>query len=370
MTRGGLRRQRRAAFDDSREGWQELADRTLALAHSAGLDAVGITTVAPFVEARAAIEDRKRRGFADTMGFTFAKPERSTDPGSTLPGAASLIVAARRYKRADELPAAGALSGRVARYSWIDHYKPLRAGLQVLADELQGAGFRTRVLADDNALVDRAAAYRAGIGWLGKNANLLVPGLGSWFVLGALVTDAALPATSASPVADGCGGCVRCLDGCPTRAIIGPGVVDARRCLAWLVQKPGPFPTEFREALDDRIYGCDDCQEVCPPNRTAERHHPHPPTEPDAQPFIELDGLLRASDIELLQRHGRFYLPGRDPNILRRNALLAWGNVAARPGISPSSESRDLVRRFVDHDDMSVRDAALWAWKRAGLPEE
>src|SRR6185295_8008395 len=102
--------------------------------------------------------------------------------------------------------------------------------------------------ADDNSLVDREAAYLAGLGWYGKNANLLLPGQGSWFVLGSVVTDAPLP-VAAAPATDGCGGCRRCLDGCPTGAIVAPGVVDARRCLAWLEQRPGPFPVEFRAAL-------------------------------------------------------------------------------------------------------------------------
>ena len=374
MTRGGLRRQRRAAFDDSAAGWEALADRLLAMGPTVGLDALGITGVEPFDEARRAIVDRKQRGLADTMGFTFAKPERSTDPSTTLPGAASLIVAARRYRREDpDRP--GEASARVARYSWVDHYRPLRAGLQTLAAELQQSGFRTRVMADDNALVDRAAAYRAGLGWLGKNANLLLPGQGSWFVLGALVTDACLPVTSQRAVPDGCGSCTRCIDACPTAAIISPGVVDARRCLAWLVQKPGVFPDEYREALGDRIYGCDDCQEVCPPNRTADRHFPPVSAETDAEPWIGFIHLLTATDDELLARHGRFYLPGRDPNILRRNALIAWANTVAESVAGPVAESVDrrgdesmiaVVRGYLDHHDPAVRDAAAWACQRVG----
>ena len=121
------------------------------------------------------------------------------------------------------------------------------------------------MVADDNALVDREAAVRAGLGWYGKNSNVLLPGAGSWFVLGTVITDAPLP--SSSRLSDGCGPCRRCLDGCPTGAIVAPGVVDARRCLAWLVQAPGSIPEDFRPAIGDRMYGCDDCQEVCPPNR-------------------------------------------------------------------------------------------------------
>src|SRR5438105_6711215 len=139
-----------------------------------------------------------------------------------------------------------------------------------MARRLEVDGWRARVLADDNALVDREAARRAGLGWYGKNANVLLPGAGSWFVLGSVVTDAPLPPAD-HEVPDGCGSCTRCLDGCPTGAIVAPGVVDARRCLAWLVQQPGSFPVELRAALGDRIYGCDDCQEVCPPNHRAER---------------------------------------------------------------------------------------------------
>src|SRR5690606_28594835 len=143
--------------------------------------------------------------------------------------------------------------GRVARYARADHYGELRAALRAVAGELKAAGWRARVLADDNALVDREAAYRAGLGWYGKNANLLLPGRGSWFVLGSVVTDAPL-ARTAEPVADGCGACTRCLDGCPTGAIVAPGVVDARRCLAWLLQVEGPFPREHRVVLGDRLY--------------------------------------------------------------------------------------------------------------------
>ena len=131
----------------------------------------------------------------------------------------------------------------VARYAQRDHYKLLGDGLRAVAAGLKAAGWKARVVVDDNALVDREAAHRAGLGWFGKSANILLPGRGSWFVLGSVVTDAPLDASN-GPVDDGCGSCRRCIDSCPTGAIVAPGVVDARRCLAWLVQSPGVFPKD------------------------------------------------------------------------------------------------------------------------------
>ena len=240
-----------------------------ALGLASGLDAVGVAPATPFVATRRHLEARKAAGLHGGMGFTYRNPARSTDPGAAVAGARALVVGARAYHQPTP-PAPAGPAGRVARYAWVDHYRPLRDGLRAVARRLKADGWRAVVFADDNSLVDREAAYRAGLGWYGKNANVLLPGLGSWFVLGAVVTDAPL-APAAAPVDDGCGSCRRCLDGCPTDAIVAPGVVDARRCLAWLVQQPGSFPVEYREALGDRIYGCDDCQEVCPPNRRAER---------------------------------------------------------------------------------------------------
>ncbi|MBW3601878.1 MAG: DUF1730 domain-containing protein, partial [Actinobacteria bacterium] len=180
---------------------------------------MGITDARPFDRARRALEERKAAGLHGGMHFTYGNPRRATDPSATLPGARSLVVAARAYRRTAPLPAPAAPAaprGQVAQYSWRDHYAPLRDALGAVAAALHAAGWRARVLVDDNALVDREAAYRAGIGWFGKNANLLIPNAGSWFVLGSVVTDAPLPTdadadAAAEPVADGCGSCTRCL---------------------------------------------------------------------------------------------------------------------------------------------------------------
>ncbi len=327
----------------------------------AGLVALGVTGVAPLLDARAALIERQSLGYDATMQFTYRNPQRSTEPEALLAGAASLVVAAWPYPGGESQlrpvsdAAHSATTGRVARYATRDHYADLRAALATVAAELESAGHRTRIVADDNALVDRAAAHRAGVGWFGKNANLLVPGHGSWVLLGSVVTDAVL--AESEPIPDGCGPCRRCIDGCPTGAIVAPGVVDARRCLAWLVQAAGPIPEQFREALGDRIYGCDDCQEVCPPSRRS----PQGEQQPDAEgSIVNLLELLASDDQALLERHGRWYIANRDPRYLRRNAIVALGNGAQ----TDDGRVREVLAGHTQGNDPLLAEHAVWALGR------
>ena len=336
-----------------------------AVGRAAGLEAIGITTAEPFAETRAVLEARRAAGLDGGMQFTYRNPGRSTDPEAALPGARSIIVGALSYLRADP-PADAAASGaahvtaRVARFAWSDHYDALRQALAPMAETLRDHGHRALVLVDDNRMVDRAAAHRAGLGWYGKNSTLLLPGAGSWYVLGSVVTDAALPADAA--VADRCGSCDRCRPACPTGALVEPGVLDGRRCLAWLVQAPGVFPRQYRAALRDRIYGCDDCQDVCPVNRTAARHHPPPAADGSATGTVDVIALLRASDDEVLARWGRWYIAGHAPRWLRRNALLVLGNT----GSAADPEVVATVRAALVDADPMVRAHAVWAAARLG----
>jgi len=343
-----------------------LTDEVLSVGRAAGLDAVGVCDAAPFTDARRALEERKAAGLHAGMGFTYRNPARSTTPGANLPDARALVVGAVSYHRADDGTAEATDSvgpqARVARYAREDHYATLHAALGEVSRRLRADGWRTRISVDDNTVVDRAAAHRAGLGWFGKNANLLLPGRGSWFVLGALITDAPLRASD-GPVDDGCGTCRRCLDGCPTTAIVAPGVVDARRCLSWLLQAPGSFPVEFRAALGDRIYGCDDCQEVCPPNRRLDDEGLA--SDPPGSAVTAVLDLLSASDDELLARHGRWYLHERQPRWLRRNALVVLANIG--DGADPAVAAA-LQRALADPEPV-VRAHAVWAAGRLGRPE-
>jgi len=333
-------------------------------ARELGLHRVGVTDASVLERARPELERRRREGLSDTMGFTFRDPVRSTDPGRAVEGARSIIVAGLSYHldESTETAEVPALAARVARYARHDFYTPLRTALQKVALRLRADGFRAVVFADENDLVDREVAWRAGLGWFGKNANLLLPGAGSWFVLGSVVTDAQLQ-PAAKPVADGCGSCRACLDDCPTGAIVEPGVVDARRCLAWLVQKPGVFPREFRVALGDRIYGCDDCQESCPPTvRLADRITGRVDVEGTGA-HVDLLEMLTSSDDVLLERFGRWYLAERNPRWLRRNALVILGNTGA--GVRDERVGR-VLRQYLEGDDPLLRAHALWAASRIG----
>ena len=338
----------------------------LGVGVAAGLARVGIAPATVMSRARNAILSRKQLGLSDTMQFTFRNPERSTDPTLSVVGARALVVGA--YSYATPMGAANSsaspekLSARIAAYAWADYYEQLRAALKVIADELRGDGWRALVLADDNALVDREAAYLAGLGWYGKNSNLLIEGSGSFFVLGSVVTNAPLEVNQ-NLVVDSCGACRRCLDTCPTGAIIEPGVVDARKCLAWLLQKPGVFDWDFRVALGDRIYGCDDCQEVCPP--TVRSRSGSENAHVEVTPYRSLMSMLNSSDADLLASVGQWYIAKRNPMWVRRNALIVLGNI----GDNRDADVRNVLVRYLAHGEPILRAHAVWAAARLNLRE-
>jgi epoxyqueuosine reductase len=336
-------------------------DELRELGRPAGIEHLGVAPADVLERARTALHERRAAGLAAGMGFTYRDPDRSTDPRQAVAGARSILVAARSYLADHEPPRPPGAQARVARYAWVDHYAPLREALRTMARRLRAAGEKAVAFADDNAIVDREVAYRAGLGWFGKNANLLLPGAGSWFVLGCIVTTAAYP-PSAAPVADGCGTCHRCVDACPTGAIVAPGVVDANRCLAWVLQRPGAIPVELRPAVGDRLYGCDDCQEHCPPTVHLGRRHRRP-LPADAQAWVDVLDLLDADDEALLDRHGRWYIAGREPRWLRRNALVILGNV----GDPNDSRVVTTLARYRHSSDAILAEHARWASERLGL---
>ena len=354
------------ADDPSSIDKSKYTEQLLALGRNSGLHQVGVASAEVLHRARQALNERKSQGLHNQMQFTYRNPNRSTDPTATLPSAKSVIVGALSYStQMPEQPEK--LSARVARYVWSDYYAQLRESLRQIAKQLESDGFRAVVLADDNSIVDREVAYQAGLGWFGKNSNLLIAGAGSYFVLGCVVTNAPL-AFEEKPVDDGCGSCRRCLDNCPTQAIIAPGVVDANKCLSWLLQKPGVFDRDFRVALGDRLYGCDDCQEVCPPTVRFEKRASVVADElvkhdDRTTAWVSVQKILLADDESLLKEFGAWYIANRDPKWLRRNALVILGNI----GDANDKLVVELLQKYCNHSDAILRSHAVWAAARLGL---
>ncbi len=326
----------------------------LDAARSLGIERAGVCTVEPFEDTRFDLEQRKQSGMSDRLGFTFTDPGRSTDIRRTFPWAERLVVAARTY-----VPDAGnpgpaeTGTGRIARFSTEDHYQPLREALTTLAGRMRDRGHLAEVLVDDNRLVDRAAAVRAGIGWWGKNTMVLTNRFGPWVLLGSIVTSAPLDVSHRDDRS--CGTCSACLPACPTGALVAPGVLDARRCIAALLQQRGSLPLEYREAIGDRIYGCDDCLDACPPG------HRLLETSTDRRGRRELVALLSLTDAELDAEFDRFYVPGRKMRYLRRNLLNALGNSGDESAIG-------VLTEYARSADPLLADHAVWALGRIGGP--
>jgi epoxyqueuosine reductase len=327
----------------------------------AGITHVGVTSADVLAETRDELFRRRDAGLHGEMGFTYRNPERSTDPLRSVTGARSVIVAARPYLTDEDPPSPSATAGphaRVGRYAWVDHYAPLRMALRDVAKRIRRADHRAVAFADDNSIVDRAVAHRAGLGWYGKNANLLLPGAGSWFVLGSIVTTAHYEPTG-PPASDGCGSCVRCIDACPTGAIVAPGVIDANRCISWILQKPGSIPVEYRAAIGDRIYGCDDCQDACPISvRLGRRNTIDLDAAADA--WVDAIALLDADDDAIDARYGHWYVTDRDFRWVRRNALVVIGNV----GDPADARVQRVLAHYRAHIDPILAEHATWATDR------
>ena len=231
----------------------------------------------------------------------------------------------------------GRARGGLPRYAWRDHYALLRERLDALGRRLGGS---YRVLVDENHHVDRAGAERAGVGFIGKNTMLITRAHGSWVVLGTLVTDVELEASP--PLDAGCGSCTLCIDACPTGALDEPGVLDSTRCLSYWTQTPGEMPADVMDALEDRVYGCDICQDVCPWNRGVEKRRAGEPPADDARAErLARRRGSRTTAHELVDELERLYVPRNDPRWLRRNALVALGNV----GRAGDERARRALRR-------------------------
>ena len=236
--------------------------RIKAQAYGLGFDLAGITTLGP-ADSAAAFEDWLARGYAGDMDYLPRGAEKRRDTRLPFVGAVTAIVVGLNYGGTSE-------SGPIARYARGDDYHDLMwKKLDALREWIEGAvghSVRGRSYVDTGPILERDLARRAGLGWFGKNTNLINPKIGSFFFIGALLVDVELQADTPFE-ADRCGNCTRCLEACPTQAFVAPRILDATRCISYLtIEAKGDIPEELRPAMGELLYGCDICQDVCPWN--------------------------------------------------------------------------------------------------------
>jgi epoxyqueuosine reductase len=318
-----------------------------------GFDRVAIGPAGPPVHADA-FERWLDAGYAGDMHYLARGRQVRLDPQRLLPGARSVVAVALSYGPASEAdgwqPVACYARGR----DYHDVIRPRLVALGARLRELAGPETRSRACIDTSAVLERDLAARAGLGWVGKNTNLLDQRLGSFFFIGIVLTTAELHADEVVP--DRCGTCMACLDACPTGAFVAPYLLDARRCISYLtIEHRGPIEDELRPAIDGWIFGCDVCQTVCPWNRKAPA-----PTEQSfraREPLDSFETLLGLDEDEFRARFKGSAVRRAKRSGLARNLALAIGN-RRDAGAVPA-----LTRALGDQDPV-VRDAASWALER------
>ena len=338
---------------------ESLSARLKERARAAGIDTLGIAAASALERDGAALAAWLSGNKQAGMAWMARDPAQRADPTKLLPGCRSVVVAAMNYWPGEEAePRAG--EGRVALYArGRDYHKVLGAKLKALASWLDAeAGASSRAFVDTGPVLERAWAERAGVGWIGKNANLLTRDMGSWLLLGEILTTAALDADE-GPHAEFCGSCTACLDACPTGAIESPGVVDAHRCISyWTIEHRGPIPEEKRSGLESWIFGCDVCQTVCPWNVSfAQATPPDKFARRDDLRGLDPEEILGLDEATFRIRYSGTALMRATWRGMRRNACIVLGNAG-------NSKSLGALRRALDDDDPVVRDHAAWAIAR------
>ena len=325
-----------------------------ARARELGFDRVAIGPADP-PEHGGALEAWLDAGYAGTMSYLDRGRAERLDPARLLPGARSVVAVAMSYNKSTEDDWRG-----VSRYArgrdYHDVIRPRLVELGEFIGSAAGAPVASRAAVDSSAVLERDLAARAGLGWIGKNTNLLTPSLGSYFFIGIVLTTAELPFDQREP--DRCGTCTACLDACPTRAFVAPYVLDARRCISYLtIEHRGDIAGELADQLGEWVFGCDVCQEVCPWNRKAEPGH-EPALEPSGS-FGALESLLELDREEFRARFRGSALTRTKRAGLLRNAAIVLANRGDRRAVG-------VLERALGDEDAVVRHAAAWALAKLG----
>lgn len=349
--------------------YDELAERIRRWGLELGFQQIGIADLDIRED-----EERLMRWLAlgrhGTMEYMHRHGSMRARPNELVPGTVRVISARMDYRSPDARPAADVLEnpelGYVSRYALgRDYHKVMRSRLAHLAKKIEAevSPSSHRAFVDSGPVLEKAFARRAGLGWIGKHTNLINRGAGSWFFLGEILTDIPLPIDT--PATDHCGTCQACIEVCPTKAIVAPYELDATRCISYLtIELRGSIPVEFRKAIGNRIYGCDDCQLFCPWNKFARMS-----VEPDFATRHALDG---ASLVSLFDWSEDEFLRRTEGSAIRRIGYECWlRNVAVALGNAPTSATVvQALQAKRDHPSALVREHVEWALQQhANTPD-
>ncbi|MCR1836120.1 tRNA epoxyqueuosine(34) reductase QueG [Oceanobacillus caeni] len=345
---------------------EELQQEIREYAMKIGIDKIGFATADVFTELKERL--RRQQELNYQSGFEKGTIEERTEPVRLLPEAQSIISIALAYpSRMKNAPKSTKEErrGLFARASWgIDYHEVLRDRLNKLADFIHEKVPEaiTKIMVDTGELSDRAVAERAGIGFSGKNTSIITPEFGSFVYLGEMITN--IPFIPDNPVEDSCGDCRKCLDACPTGALVGEGgQLNANRCIAFLTQTKDYLEDEFRIKLGNRLYGCDTCQQVCPKNKEID-FHTHPEFEPDPEiSKPKLIPMLRISNREFKEKFGSISGSWRGKKPLQRNALIALAHYKDKTAVT------EIIEVMKNDPRPVIRGTAAWSLGKIGTEE-
>ncbi|GGJ14194.1 epoxyqueuosine reductase [Paenibacillus hunanensis] len=360
-----MTRQGESAATAEQQRWDWLKQEIKEAGPALGIDDIGFTTADPFLYLREVLEENRRKGYES--GFEEPDLDKRIDPSLTLGGARSIIAIAVTYHSKMENPpksAPGEYRGIMARSAWgLDYHTVLRDRMQRLEDFIRERVPEARIesMVDTGALSDRAVAHRAGIGFYGHNCAIISPKLGSWIFLGDMITD--IPFAPDTPVTEDCGTCTKCIDACPTGALVNPGQLNAQICVSFLTQTKGMLSDEHMRKIGNRLYGCDTCQIVCPKNKGKSWNHQEElkPDPEKAKPLLL--PILELSNKEFKQEFGSTSAAWRGKNPIQRNAIIALGNFKDKSAVPKLREMLIKDVRPV------IRGTIAWALSRIGGAE-
>lgn len=343
----------------------QLQNELIEYAYSIGIDKIGFTTAAPFTELKNRLRRQQEQGFQS--GFEESDIEKRTEPTQLMNDVQSIVAIALAYpSKMENAPIGkkGERRGVFCRASWgTDYHKVLRQKLKQLEtwllEKVPDALIDSMV--DTGAMSDRAVAERAGIGWSGKNTSIITPEFGSYVYLGEMLTN--IPFAPSVPMEDQCGECRLCIDVCPTGAIVEAGVLNSKRCIAFLTQTKDFLPDEFRTKIGNRLYGCDTCQTVCPKNK-GKINWLHPEFKPDpdiAKPLLK--PLLTMSNRQFKESYGHVSGSWRGKKPIQRNAILALAHFKEHEAVP------ELIELLRKDDRPVIRGTAAWSLGKIGGDE-